>query len=83
MTAKRHRGAARCNSVTVDPTGRYAYAANINDNTGSQYTILAGGALIPMTPTTVAGGGREPPIVAELAAGTASRIVDFGARASS
>jgi DNA-binding beta-propeller fold protein YncE len=46
-------------SVTVDPTGRYAYVANDGDNTVSQYTIGAGGALSAMTPATV-GTGSAP-----------------------
>jgi 6-phosphogluconolactonase (cycloisomerase 2 family) len=51
-------------SITVDPTGHYAYVANyadgdaINPHIGSvsQYTIGAGGALMPMTPATVDAG---------------------------
>jgi DNA-binding beta-propeller fold protein YncE len=43
-------------SVTVDPTGRYAYVVNAGDNNVSQYTIGAGGALSAMTPATVGTG---------------------------
>src|SRR6202011_4611787 len=47
-------------SVTVDPTGRYAYVANYSfTNSVSQYTIGAGGALSAMSPAT-AGGGAPP-----------------------
>ncbi len=44
------------NSVVVDPTGKYAYAANVLSNTVSQYTIGADGTLTAMTPATVATG---------------------------
>jgi DNA-binding beta-propeller fold protein YncE len=43
-------------SITVDPTGRYAFVANARDNTVSQYTIGAGGALSVMSPPTVGTG---------------------------
>jgi 6-phosphogluconolactonase (cycloisomerase 2 family) len=43
-------------SVTVDPTGTYAYATNRGESSLSQYTIAVGGALTPMaTPTVPAG----------------------------
>jgi 6-phosphogluconolactonase len=43
-------------SVTVDPTGMYAYATNRGESSLSQYTIGVNGALTPMTtPTVVAG----------------------------
>ncbi len=44
-------------SVTVDPTGKFAYVAN-DDRSGtvSQYTIGAGGLLMPMNPTIVTTG---------------------------
>jgi DNA-binding beta-propeller fold protein YncE len=43
-------------SVTVDPTGMYAYATNRGESSLSQYTIGVGGALTPMpAPTVVAG----------------------------
>ncbi len=44
-------------SITVDPTGSYAYVANFNDNTVSQYAISTGGALVPMSP---ANSGADP-----------------------
>jgi hypothetical protein len=40
--------------VAVDPSGKYAYVANIASNTVSQYTIGPSGALTPMTAPTVA-----------------------------
>jgi 6-phosphogluconolactonase len=43
-------------SVTVDPTGAFAYATNRGESSLSQYTIGVNGALTPMsTPTVVAG----------------------------
>jgi 6-phosphogluconolactonase (cycloisomerase 2 family) len=41
-------------SVAVDPSGRYAYVANLNSANVSQYTIGANGALTPMATATVA-----------------------------
>jgi 6-phosphogluconolactonase len=50
-------------SVTVDPTGTYAYATNRGESSLSQYTIAVGGALTPMAtvvsglhPTSIATG---------------------------
>ncbi len=43
-------------SVTVDPSGSYAYVANANSADVSQYTIGASGALTPMAAATVAAG---------------------------
>ena len=34
-------------SLAVDPSGKYAYAANSGSNNVSQYTIAANGALTP------------------------------------
>ncbi len=42
--------------LTVDPTGSHVYVANSTDGTISQFTIGAGGVLVPMTPATVAAG---------------------------
>ena len=43
-------------SVTVDPTGTYAYATNRGESNLSQYMIGVNGALTPLaTPTVVAG----------------------------
>jgi 6-phosphogluconolactonase len=43
-------------SVTVDPTGTYAYATNRGESSLSQYMIGVNGALTPLaTPTVVAG----------------------------
>jgi 6-phosphogluconolactonase (cycloisomerase 2 family) len=45
-------------SVTVDPSGKYAYVASYDSNTVLQYTISANGSLTPMaTPTVAAGTG--------------------------
>jgi YVTN family beta-propeller protein len=43
-------------SITVDPSGEYAYVADRDSNTVSQFTINASGALTPMTSATVATG---------------------------
>lgn len=43
-------------SVTVDPSGRFAYAANNGGTDVSQYAIGADGALMPMTPAAVSAG---------------------------
>jgi 6-phosphogluconolactonase len=43
-------------SVTVDPTGAYAYATNRGESSLSQYTIGVNGALTPMTAPTVPAG---------------------------
>src|SRR6266568_2656708 len=43
-------------SVTVDPSGKYAYVANASSNDVSQYTIGATGGLTPMGPATIAAG---------------------------
>src|SRR5438445_282636 len=47
---------ANPNSVTVDPSGRYAYVANGDSANASQYTIGADGALTPTATATVAAG---------------------------
>jgi 6-phosphogluconolactonase (cycloisomerase 2 family) len=40
----------------VDPTGKFAYVANLNDNTVSAYSIAANGALTPVTGSPFAAG---------------------------
>jgi 6-phosphogluconolactonase len=51
-------------SVTVDPTGQYAYVANSFDGVGgnsvSQYTIGPTGALAPMIPEATVPAGESP-----------------------
>jgi DNA-binding beta-propeller fold protein YncE len=45
-------------SVTVHPSGKFAYATNQDDGTVSMYTInTSTGVLTPMTPPTVPAGG--------------------------
>jgi len=45
-------------AVTVDPSGRFAYAVNQDDDTVSMFTIdSATGVLMPTTPATVFTGG--------------------------
>lgn len=46
-------------SVAVDPSDRYVYAANMGNNTVSQFVISSGGTLAAMSPVTVA-AGLEP-----------------------
>jgi 6-phosphogluconolactonase (cycloisomerase 2 family) len=50
-------------SVTVDPTGTYAYATNRGESSLSQYTIGVNGALMPM-PTPTAPAGLHPTSIA-------------------
>ena len=44
-------------SVTVAPSGKYVYVANSLDSVISQFTIGAGGALVPMMPMPTAASG--------------------------
>ena len=46
-------------SVTVDPSGKYAYVANDGGNV-SQYTIDASGRLAAMTPAATVAAGTSP-----------------------
>jgi 6-phosphogluconolactonase len=50
-------------SITVDPTGSYAYVANLGDGTVSQYTINSDGTLAAMTPATVTVGGQPISVI--------------------
>jgi DNA-binding beta-propeller fold protein YncE len=50
-------------SVTVDPSGRFAYVSNVNGSTVSQYTIGPGGALTALSPATVPAGSGPVSIV--------------------
>ena len=43
-------------SVTVDPSGQYAYVTTYGSDTVSQFTIGADGSLSAMEPPTVAAG---------------------------
>src|SRR5262249_50608497 len=43
-------------SISVDPTGRYAYVANQVSNTISQYNVGSDGALAPMSAPAVPAG---------------------------
>src|SRR5262245_41780053 len=63
-------------AVAVDPSGRFAYAAN--GNSVSQYTVGANGALASMTPPSVTltgGGGRA---VTVDPSGRFVHVADFG-----
>ncbi len=52
-------------TVTVDPTGRYAYVANRYDSTVSQFTIGANGALASMSQATLPVGTPPASIAIE------------------
>jgi 6-phosphogluconolactonase (cycloisomerase 2 family) len=57
-------------SITVDPSGKYAYVTNIyNEYTGSgevwQYKINANGTLSPMSPATISAGNYPYDIVVD------------------
>jgi 6-phosphogluconolactonase len=41
------------NFIAIDPSGKYAYVANLNGNSISEYAIAANGTLSPLTPATV------------------------------
>ena len=50
-------------SVTVAPSGKYVYVANSLDSVISQFTIGAGGALVPMSmPTVLSGVAGSGPV---------------------
>ncbi len=52
-------------SVAVDPSDRYVYAANEGNNTVSQFTISSDGTLAAMSPVTVASGSEPWSIVVD------------------
>ena len=56
---------------SVDPTGRFAYAANWNSANVSQYTIGADGLLTPMNPAAVAVGSTPNAVVIDPSAKSA------------
>ena len=43
-------------SITVDPSGKYAYVAKSGSNDVSQYSIAADGTLTALSPATVVAG---------------------------
>jgi 6-phosphogluconolactonase (cycloisomerase 2 family) len=57
-------GLTSAQSIIVDPTGKYAYVANLNDNNVSQYTIGVGGALEALIPQATVATGSFPYSVA-------------------
>ncbi|MDA8156922.1 MAG: InlB B-repeat-containing protein [Actinomycetota bacterium] len=70
------------NNVTLyaqwaSPASRYAYVANYSDNTISQYTILSGGMLAPLSPATVP-SGPEPSAVAVDPLGRFAYVTNVG-----
>jgi 6-phosphogluconolactonase (cycloisomerase 2 family) len=46
------------NSLTINPSSRYLYSANVGDNNVGQYIINSDGSLTAMTPSTVPSGAR-------------------------
>ncbi|MGA7749574.1 MAG: beta-propeller fold lactonase family protein [Gallionella sp.] len=50
-------------SVTVDPSGQYAYVANLGDGTVSQYTISSGVLTANTTAATVTVGGQPIAVI--------------------
>ena len=73
-------------SVTVDPTGQYAYVANYGDGTVSQYTIdtpssLTPGALAPMSAPTVL-VGSNPISVTVAPSGSHVYVANYSSGAS-
>jgi hypothetical protein len=50
--------------VAVDPTGKFAYVANVSNNNVYAYSIGANGALTPVTGSPFAAGGLGPMSVA-------------------
>ena len=73
-------------SVTVDPSGQYAYVANLGDGTVSQYTIgtpisLTPGALAPMSPPTVL-AGSNPISVTVAPSGSHVYVANYSSGAS-
>ncbi len=64
-------------SVTVDPSGKYAYVANFSNNTISQYKIGPDGALSPMTPATVV-TGLYPSSVTVGPSGKYAYVANYG-----
>jgi 6-phosphogluconolactonase (cycloisomerase 2 family) len=57
-------GGMGTSSVTVDPTGAYAYATNRGEASLSQYTIGVSGALTPMVPAATVAAGANPTSIA-------------------
>ena len=48
------------NGMTLHPSGNYAYAANLNDNTISQYSLGADGSLTPNAAGATVSAGDGP-----------------------
>lgn len=78
-------GALACGSShSSSPTARFAYVANYNDGTVSQYAVAADGALSPLTPATTAAGTRPFVVAVEprfryayVLEETSNRILQF------
>lgn len=63
-------------SVAVDPSGRFVYVVNTNDNSISQYTKDADGSLKPMMPATV-DAGVAPNVIALHPSGKYAYVVNY------
>jgi DNA-binding beta-propeller fold protein YncE len=68
-------GVNGASGLAVDPSDRYVYASNPQDNTISQYLIGTNGTLTPLTPATVPAGGLFPQAVAVDPSGTYVYVV--------
>jgi DNA-binding beta-propeller fold protein YncE len=64
------------NSVAVNPTGKFAYVSNFNDNNVSAYSIGANGALMPVAGSPFA-AGNNPNSVAVNPTGKFAYAVNF------
>ena len=69
-------------SVAVDPEGKYAYVANQDGNTVSQYEILDDGTLTPLA-TATAATGDQPRSVAVDPSGRYVYVANFGSNSIS
>ena len=61
-------------TVTVDPSGKYAYVTNDTGNSVSQYTISADGSLTPNAPATVAAQGGPNSLAMSRSASPTSAV---------
>ena len=69
-------------SVAVDPTGKFAYVANVLDNNVSAYSIGANGALTPVSgsPFAAGSGPRSVAITPEVPFATSFAKLEISAR---
>ena len=65
------------NSISVDPSRKFAYVANLDSNDVSQYTIGTNGSLTPMPTATVA-AGTAPQSVSVDPSGKFAYVANLG-----